>query len=303
MMITILGPTAAGKTSLATNLALLIDAEIISADSRQVYKGMDIGTGKDLSDYEINGKRIPYHLIDICEAGEEYNVYQFMQDFSAACEKIKNSNKQVILCGGTGMYLESVLKGYNLVEVPENTELRKSLEQKPMQELTELILSMGPVHATSDLKSKERIITAIEKRFFYKKNQIPEKKEGVPSIVFGIKFPREDQRNNISLRLHQRLEAGMVNEVKMLIDNGIKVEQLIAYGLEYKWLAYYLTGRCSYNDMVGSLNVAIHRFAKRQETWFRRMEKNGIKIHWIDGGKPLDDKLNILMDTLNKYID
>lgn len=300
MMITILGPTAAGKTGFASRVALSLKAEIISADSRQVYKGMDIGTGKDLADYEIEGVKVPYHLIDICEAGEEYNVYRFMQDFEQAFADIESRGKQVILCGGTGMYIESVLKGYNLVTVPVNQELRKDLEKKSMEALTELILSLGPVHATSDLQNKSRIIIAIEKRLYYKNNQLPELKQGVPSLVFGLKFPREQQREMITRRLYQRLDEGMVDEVKMLINNGVKVEQLISYGLEYKWLTLYLTGKCSYEEMVVSLNVAIHRFAKRQVTWFKRMEKNGINIHWIDARDPLEVKLNYFYEILNK---
>lgn len=299
-MITILGPTAAGKTSLAARLALELDAEIISVDSRQVYRGMNIGTGKDLADYEINGKKIPYHLIDICDAGEEYNVYRFMQDFTAASASIKDRGKRVILCGGTGMYIESVLKGYNLVTVPEDQELRSRLEKMPMEELTGLLLSMGPVHATSDLNSKQRTILALEKRLYYQQHNIPDLKEKIPSIVFGLRFSREKQRAMITERLRKRLEEGMLDEVQMLMDKGVKVEQLLSYGLEYKWTVLYLTGKCSYDEMFSSLNTAIHRFAKRQVTWFRRMENNGIKIHWLDAADSMENKLSFLMQILNK---
>ena len=299
-MITILGPTAAGKTSLATKLALYLDAEIISADSRQVFRGMDIGTGKDLADYTVDGNKIPYHLIDICDAGEEYNVYRFVQDFTKAAGDIVERGKEIILCGGTGMYLESVLRGYNLVSVPENQQLRDELALKTMEDLTLMLKSLGPVHATSDLKTRERITIALEKRLFYKENNIPELKEGLNSVVIGLSFNRQQQRDMITQRLHERLNQGMIDEIKMLIDRGVNIEQLLAYGLEYKWVTLYLSGKTSYEDMVMNLNTAIHRFGKRQMTWFRRMEKNGIKIHWIDAALPMDEKFNILLEILNK---
>jgi tRNA dimethylallyltransferase len=300
MMLTLLGPTASGKTALAVQIACSVNAEIISADSRQVYKGMDIGTGKDLSEYELNGVKIPYHLIDICEPGEEYNVYRFVQDFEKAETLIQKHGNHVLLCGGTGMYIEAVLKGYNLVTVPVNEELREELYKKPMDELVGMILALGPVHATSDLINKERIIPAIEKRLYYKTNNIPELKEGRRSLVFGVKSERESQRKRITARLHQRLDEGMVDEVKMLIAKGVEVKQLISYGLEYKWITLYLTGKCSYEEMVSSLNVAIHRFAKRQMTWFRRMEKNGIYIQWLNAEDSLEHKMDCFWQAYNK---
>lgn len=300
MMITILGPTASGKTTLAAHLAHRLNAEIISADSRQVYRGMDIGTGKDLADYQVDGSCVPVHLIDLCEAGEEYNLYRFIRDFTLAIKEITERGKEVILCGGTGMYIEAILRGYNVVSIPENQELRQNLSNMDPAELKSLLLSFGPVHATSDLHSRDRMITAIEKRHYYQENQVASLTKGVPSVVFGLVYPRGLQREKITDRLHQRMAEGMVQEVQALIDSGVDPGQLLAYGLEYKWLTLFLTGKCTYEEMLQSLNVAIHRFAKRQMTWFRRMEKNGIQIHWLDARLPLEEKLNLLLKILNK---
>ncbi|MCX6272410.1 MAG: tRNA (adenosine(37)-N6)-dimethylallyltransferase MiaA [Bacteroidetes bacterium] len=299
-MITILGPTASGKTSLAVHLAYRINGEVISADSRQVYREMTIGTGKDLSDYIIEGQQIPYHLVDICEPGEEYNLFRFLNDFRKVFREITERNKEVILCGGSGMYIEGVLRGYNLVEVPLNQEFRNDLDKMDIAGLTDLLRSLGPLHATTDIVDRERLVKAIEQRVFYRDHHIPLQEEEIDSIVFGISYPREIQRQKITERLNQRLREGMIEEVALLIEKGVDVKQLMAYGLEYKWIAMFLTGQCSRETMVRSLNTAIHQFSKRQMTWFRKMERNRINIQWIDARLSLENKLNILLTRLNK---
>ncbi len=281
-LITVLGPTAGGKTSFATNLATDFDGEIISADSRQVYRGMDIGTGKDIDEYAFNGKKIPFHLIDILNAGEKYNVFQFQKDFFRAFDKIKKNKKTAIMCGGTGMYLEAIIKNYKLVEVPENTILREDLKNKSIEELKEILISLKKVHNTTEFDTAKRAIRAIEIETYYKENpKIIIEYPKINSYVIGIKHERSIQRKRITERLHQRLREGMIDEVETLIKKGVPTETLIYYGLEYKFITLYLLGKLSYDEMVEKLNIAIHQFAKRQMTWFRRMEKKGTKINWF----------------------
>ncbi len=282
-LITVLGPTAGGKTSYATKLALQIDGEIISADSRQVYKGMDIGTGKDIDDYYIEDKKILHHLIDIKEAGEKYNVFLFQKDFFKCFENINKKKKTPIMCGGTGMYLEAIIKNYNLVEVPENKELRLKLQNKSLDELEKILISLKTVHNKTEFDTAKRAIRAIEIETYHKNNA--KKIEEYPKInsyVIGIKHDRELQRKRITERLKQRLRQGMIAEVEGLIKNGVSTETLIYYGLEYKFITLYLLNKMTYKEMVEKLNIAIHQFAKRQMTWFRRMEKKGTKINWVN---------------------
>ncbi|MBU1011956.1 MAG: tRNA (adenosine(37)-N6)-dimethylallyltransferase MiaA [Bacteroidetes bacterium] len=299
-LITILGPTATGKTRLAAELANLIDAEIISADSRQVYRGMDLGTGKDLQDYKVNGKSIPYHLIDIVDPGYEYNVFEFQKDFLKAYQEIINRGKRVILCGGSGMYLDAVLKGYHLKQVPENIELRDKLALMNEDLLKEKLLGFGKVHNETDLIDRNRLIRAIEIREFEKVQPLTHDFPSFSSLNFGIHFEREEIRKRISSRLINRLENGMVKEVKDLLDKGFTPEQLMFYGLEYKYVTQYVLGELRYNDLYQKLNTAIHQFAKRQMTWFRRMEKQGTQIIWIDGNLNSAEKINIIQTKIKK---
>lgn len=304
-MITILGPTASGKTSLAAVLAYHLDAEIISADSRQVYQGMDIGTGKDLADYTVVGKHIPYHLIDICKAGSKYNVYQYQQDFLEVYNKIKEANKLPILCGGSGLYLESILKGYHLSTVPPNEELRNQLNEMSHESLIQMLVEIQEqlntkMHNSTDLDSKQRTIRAIEigKHMLTEadpKTNFPE----IPSLIIGVDIDREERRRKITTRLHQRLEEGMIEEVKQLLNQGIAPEDLIYYGLEYKFVTEHIIGKLSYDEMVRQLEIAIHQFAKRQMTWFRGMERRGIKINWINASLPMEEKIEMIQ-TLYK---
>lgn len=284
--ITILGPTASGKTGVAVKLAAEIDAEIISADSRQVYRRMDLGTGKDLEDYCINGKNIPYHLIDIAEPGTKYNVYEYQKDFLQAYNDIRSRGKKVIVCGGTGLYLESVLRSYRLSPVPQNTELRENLSGKSLEELTNILSQYKTLHNTTDVDSAQRAIRAIEIAEYYKHTPIDDRPfPTLHSYVIGIDVDRETRRQRISARLKQRLDNGMVDEVKRLLAEGIPADDLIYYGLEYKFLTLYAIGKMSYEEMFRQLEIAIHQFAKRQMTWFRGMERRGIEIHWM---KPED---------------
>jgi tRNA dimethylallyltransferase len=295
-MITILGPTASGKTTLAANLAYHIGGEIISADSRQVYKGMTIGTGKDYLDYNVQGVTIPYHLIDIVEPGYEYNLYEFQSDFLKAYKLISGSGKIPILCGGTGLYIESVIKGYKLVNVPENNILRKKLHSKTEEELMSLLLSYKPkLHNTTDTVTFKRLIRAIEIEDHYRNN--PDLFNSFPDLentIFGISLDRITVRERITNRLKQRLEEGMIEEVENLLKSGIPVTRLLSYGLEYKYITEYLIESISYDEMFSLLNTAIHQFAKRQMTWFRRMERNGININWIDGNLSLQEKVDYI---------
>ncbi|MCF8231243.1 MAG: tRNA (adenosine(37)-N6)-dimethylallyltransferase MiaA [Bacteroidales bacterium] len=292
-MITILGPTATGKTRLAAAIADKVDGEIISADSRQVYRGMDIGTGKDLNDYYINGRWIPYQLIDIIEPGEEYNVYEFQKDFMKAYKDILAREKTPIMCGGSGMYLESVLKGYNLLKVPENESLRWELNKKSDPELKELLKAKSrKLHNTTDLTDRHRMIRAIEIQIHYENNPGSQgKNPEIESVLIGIHYDRLALRQRITERLYSRLENGLVEEVQHLLDTKVSTNSLRFYGLEYRFVTDYLTGKLDYNTMVSKLNTAIHQFAKRQVTWFRRMERSGHTIHWIDGQLSLEKKL------------
>ena len=280
--ITILGPTASGKTGVAVKLAAEIDAEIISADSRQVYRRMDLGTGKDLEDYCVNGKNIPYHLIDIAEPGTKYNVYEYQKDFLQAYNDIRSRGKKVIVCGGTGLYLESVLRSYRLSPVPQNPELRENLSGKSLEELTHMLSQYKTLHNTTDVDSAQRAIRAIEIAEYYKHTPIDDRPfPTLTSYVIGIDVDRETRRQRISARLKQRLDNGMVDEVKRLLAEGIPADDLIYYGLEYKFLTLYAIGKMSYEEMFRQLEIAIHQFAKRQMTWFRGMERRGIDIHWM----------------------
>ncbi len=286
-LITILGPTASGKTSLATALADRLNGEIISADSRQVYRGMTLGTGKDLEDYTLNGRSIPYHLIDICEAGEKYNLYQYQQDFLTAYEDITARGVQPILCGGTGLYIEAVLKGYRLSPVPQNPTLRTSLEGKSLEELTRLLTELkaqnhSVMHNKTDVDSCQRAIRAIEIETHNLRHPLPERVvPPIDSLIIGVDIDREERRRKITKRLRERLDSGMVEEVRGLLRSGIPAADLIYYGLEYKFLTEYIIGRLSYEEMFRRLEIAIHQFAKRQMTWFRGMERRGFHIHWI----------------------
>ena len=298
LMITILGPTASGKTRLATELAADVGGEILSADSRQVYRGMDIGTGKDLGDYLVHGKMVPYHLIDICEPGTKYNLFQYQNAFFTAYKDIVSRGKTPVLCGGTGLYIEAVLKGYKLSPVPQNPELRKRLEGKTLEELTRMLSELkarngSVMHNTTDVDSAQRAIRAIEIESFNIEHPTPLRDlPPISSIIIGVSIDRDERRRKISERLRQRLEHGMVEEVQGLLDKGIPAEDLIYYGLEYKYVTEYVIGRTTYEEMFKGLEIAIHQFAKRQMTWFRGMERRGFTIHWIDAMLPMEEKIN-----------
>ena len=284
---------------MAAALAYALDTEIISADSRQVYRGMDIGTGKDLADYVVSGKQIPYHLIDICDAGEKYNVYEFQHDFHQALSQIKQKNKLPVLCGGTGMYIESVLRGYKLISVPENAALRRELESKPIDELRDILRSYVNLHNQSDLDSAKRTIRAIEIAQYTQ--QFPadyQKFNSVNSLIIGLDLDRELRRDKITARLKLRLQEGMIAEVQSLIDKGVAPEDLIYYGLEYKFVTQYITGVLTYKEMFSQLEIAIHQFAKRQMTWFRGMERRGFTIHWLDATKSVDENVQQVIKLL-----
>lgn len=297
-LITILGPTATGKTGLAAHLAAKMNGEIISADSRQIYRGMDLGTGKDYADYFVDGDEIPSHLVDIENAGVHYNVFRFQTDFIRVFEEIQSRNKFPVLCGGSGLYIEAVLKNYRLIEVPPKKELRKELEGKTLDELTEILKNLKPkLHNHTDVETDRRAIRAIEIEKYYAENpQFDSSFPEIRSLNIGIDFDRELRRQRISTRLKQRLDEGMLDEVQKLLDSGLTPEQLIYYGLEYKYLTLHLTGELSYIEMYRQLEIAIHQFAKRQMTWFRGMEKRGTKIHWIDGHLPMEEKVEAIIE-------
>lgn len=303
-MITILGPTASGKTKLAAALAADIGAEIISADSRQVYRRMDIGTGKDLEDYTVDGKNIPYHLVDICEPGTKYNLFEYQRDFLEAYNDITARGLTPILCGGTGLYLEAVIKGYQLSPVPQNQPLRDKLEGKSLQELTAILEDLkkksgSNMHNTTDVDSAQRAIRAIEIETYNINTPVADRPFPLlPNVVFGVDIDRETRRQRITKRLKQRLEEGMVEEVKSLIDSGINPDDLIYYGLEYKYVTEYVVGKIGYDEMFTRLEIAIHQFAKRQMTWFRGMEKRGCKINWIDASLPMQEKVDIIKKNI-----
>jgi tRNA dimethylallyltransferase len=294
-VIVILGPTASGKTRFAARLASETGGEIISADSRQVYRGMDIGTGKDLEDYIVDGQKVPFHLIDIADPGYEYNVYEFQQDFLKACHDILSRGKRPILCGGSGMYLESVIKGYRLPGLPEDPEFLAALESRPMDELLSLYYSVCNPHNTTDTVERWRVIKAI--RVAVQSSRVTEHDTHFPDLrfsIFGLRVPREVLRQRITDRLHQRLAAGMVEEVRNLLKGGLSAPALKRFGLEYKFVTMYLEGELNYDEMVRLLNTAIHQFAKRQMTWFRRMEKQGIAINWLDETAPVQARLEAI---------
>lgn len=299
-MITILGPTASGKTSVAAALALRTGGEIISADSRQVYRRMDIGTGKDLADYTIGDVRIPYHLIDIAEPGTKYNLFQYQQDFHEAYDEIRSRGKLPILCGGTGLYIEAVLGGYSLSPVPQNQALRDSLEGKSLEELTRMLVELkrqngSNMHSRTDVDTAQRAIRAIEIETYNLEHPTPERQmPPVESLIIGINIDRELRREKITRRLKARLDDGMCDEIQGLIDGGVNPEDLIYYGLEYKFITEYVIGRTSYEEMFRQLEIAIHQFAKRQMTWFRGMERRGFTIHWIDAAQSMEDKVGAI---------
>ena len=307
-MITILGPTASGKTPVAARLAMEIGGEVISADSRQVYRRMDIGTGKDLEDYMVSQRDgsfvIPYHLIDIREPGTKYNLFEYQQDFFDAYQDIRSRGKVPILCGGTGLYIEAVLKGYHLSPVPQNQELRDRLEGKTLVELTQMLTELkqktgSNMHNTTDVDSCQRAIRAIEIETYNIEHPTPRRElPPVDSIIIGIDIDRELRREKITRRLKARLDEGMVDEVKALLDEGISPEDLIYYGLEYKFVTEYLMGQTTYDEMFTRLEISIHQFAKRQMTWFRGMERRGFKINWIDATLPMDEKIEIIKQLI-----
>ena len=301
-MITILGPTASGKTTLAAHLAARIGGEIISADSRQVYRRMDIGTGKDLDDYVVDGKQIPYHLIDIAEPGAKYNLFQYQQDFHDAYNDIKSRGATPILCGGTGLYIEAALKGYALSPVPQNPELRARLEGKSLEELTGMLVALkqkngSVMHNTTDVDTAQRAIRAIEIETYNAEHPTEERQmPKIDSLVIGVNIDRESRREKITKRLRQRLDNGMVEEIRSIIDSGVAPEDLIYYGLEYKYVTEYVIGKTTYDEMFRSLEIAIHQFAKRQMTWFRGMERRGTVIHWIDASLPMEEKIEQILN-------
>ena len=298
-LITILGPTASGKTSLAATLAARLKTEIISGDSRQVYRRMDLGTGKDLSDYVVDGYKVSYHLIDIVEPGYKYNVFEYQRDFLVAYEDIKARGLLPILCGGTGMYLESILKGYRLLPVPENKELRERLASKSLEELTDILSRYKKLHNSTDVDTVKRAIRAIEIEEYYLTQDVNARSfPEIHSLIIGVDIDRDLRRQKITNRLKKRLQEGMVDEVKVLLKEGINPDDLIYYGLEYKYLTLYAVGKLSYDEMFSQLEIAIHQFAKRQMTWFRGMERRGFQIHWIDAEAPLNENVERIIDLI-----
>lgn len=291
-LLAVIGPTASGKTAFAVRLALALGGEVISADSRQVYRGMDIGTGKDLEEYVVEGQQVPCHLVDIVEAGYKYNVFEYQADFLRVWEDCRRRGVVPVLCGGSGLYVEAVLKGYKLLAVPVNEELRASLEGMPLPELAARLATYKKLHNTTEIDTPKRAIRAIEIEEYYRTHPYEEKDfPQLRPLIVGVEVSREVRRERITRRLHERLEQGMVEEVRQLLDSGVAPEDLIYYGLEYKYLTLYLTGKLSYDAMVEQLNVAIHQFAKRQMTWFRKMEREGFEIRWLDAGLPLEERV------------
>ena len=320
-MITIIGPTASGKTTLAAHLAASFlaegqPAEIISGDSRQVYRGMDIGTGKDLCDYTVELPstdtqhptptilKIPYHLIDICDPGEKYNIFEFQQDFLKAYEDITSRGALPILCGGSGLYVESVIREYHLSPVPKNEELREELSHKSMEELTAILMDLkeknnSDMHNKTDVDSPQRAIRAIEIEAYNLEHKTEDRYfPPIETTIIGVDIPRDERRRRISTRLKNRVDEGMVDEIKRILDSGVSAEDLIYYGLEYKYVTEYVIGKRSYEDMLKELEIAIHQFAKRQMTWFRGMERRGCKINWIDAMLPMEEKVKAIRNYL-----
>ncbi len=301
-LITILGPTASGKTSVAAHLAARINGEVISADSRQVYRGMNLGTGKDIVDYTVDGQEIPYHLIDIVDAGYQYNVFEFQRDFLEVFEKVQTRKKFPVICGGSGMYIEAVLKNYKLIQVPVDEKLRSELELKTLEELILILKSYkSELHNITDIVNAKRAVRAIEIENYYQNNPSVEMHmPKIDSLNIGVKYDRLSRRKRITERLKQRLEEGMLDEVQSLLNSGISAENLIYYGLEYKYMTLHLTGQITYNEMFEKLNISIHQFAKRQMTWFRGMERKGTRIYWLDGYMPMEEKLDRIIQLMNK---
>lgn len=298
-LITILGPTATGKTALAAEVAYRFGGEVISADSRQVFRGMDVGTGKDLADYSVKGTTVPYHVIDICDPAEEYNAYRFMGDFLEAYNSIVSRGRVPIMCGGTGMYLDAVIRGYHLADAPIDEEYRRSIAACSDEELTERLASYISLHNHTDTETRERLVRALEIQEFARRH--PEAYIHMPEMehhVFGISFPREVIIARIENRLRRRLDEGMTDEVQRLLDSGVRVERLMKFGLEYRHVTRYLLGQCTQEEMFRDLFTDIRRFAKRQMTWFRRMERNGVDIHWIDGTLPMEEKVAVVSKAL-----
>ena len=300
-MITILGPTASGKTELAVDLAYKLGGEIISADSRQIYRHMDLGTGKDLAEYRINNTLIPYHLIDIAEPGYQYNVFEFQRDFLKVFKEITDKESYPIMCGGSGMYLEAILKGYRLIQVPINEPLRAALQLRSLDDLTQILKDYKSIHNTSDIENSKRSIRSIEIEEFCASH--PETDLSFPSInslIVGINIERETRRRRITARLKHRLANGMIEEVQKLLCNGLKPDDLTYYGLEYKYITNFIMGELTYDQMFTSLNIAIHQFAKRQMTWFRKMEREGFKIRWLDSEQPLEEKSDKILSWMKE---
>lgn len=298
-MVTILGATASGKTEVAVNLAFRLKGEVISADSRQIYREMDLGTGKDLEEYKVNGLDIPHHLIDIAEAGYQYNVFEFQRDFLKAYQEIRNRDRFPIMCGGSGMYLEAVLKGYRLIQVPVNKSRRVELQQMTIEALAGILRGYKSLNNNSDIENKKRAIRAIEIEEYCRIN--PDVDLSFPetnSLIVGVKYDRDSRRERITARLQQRIDHGMITEVEQLLAKGLKPDELIYYGLEYKFITLYLTGQLKYQEMYNGLNTAIHQFAKRQMTWFRKMEREGFEINWLDGDLPLEEKTDKIIHWL-----
>jgi tRNA dimethylallyltransferase len=300
-LLLVTGPTASGKTALAAAIADRVGGEVISADSRQVYRGMNLGTGKDYADYMVNGTQVPCHLIDIVDPGYKYNVFEYQRDFKRVYSDLKKRKVFPVVCGGSGMYVDSIITGYKMVEVPPDSGLRMELEKKPMEELKEILSTFKNLHNTTDIDTKKRVIRAIEIEHF-SRNKAKQSMAfpQIKALVIGVKFDRDKRRKLISARLKQRLESGMIDEVRHLIDQGIDTEILIYYGLEYKFITLYLKGEISYEEMFRDLEIAIHQFAKRQMTWFRGMERRGILIHWIDGEMPMEEKVNFVTGKLQE---
>ena len=299
-LVTILGPTACGKTTLAVALADRLKTAVISADSRQVYRSMDLGTGKDLGEYILDGRKVPYHLIDIVDAGYKYNVFEYQRDFLKVYGELCSEGQVPVLCGGTGMYLESVLRGYRLVEVPENKDLRAALADKSLEELTDILRGYKQLHNTTDVDTCKRAIRAIEIEEYYRANDVNVREfPEIKSLTIGLDVSRELRRERISRRLRERLEQGMVDEVRGILAAGVSPEDLIYYGLEYKYLTMYVIGQLTYEEMVAQLEIAIHQFAKRQMTYFRGMERRGVPIHWIDAGLSTDEKVEEICKLLS----
>jgi tRNA dimethylallyltransferase len=297
----ITGPTASGKTLLAATLASMLKGEVISADSRQVYRKMTLGTGKDYSDYMVDGNPVPYHLIDIVEPGYKYNVFEFQRDFRTVYDDLKSRNAFPVVCGGSGMYIDSIITGYKMVEVPPDSGLRAQLEKKSMQELIEILSAFKKLHNQTDIDTRKRIIRAIEIEHSNRSGKLEQTQfPALKSLIVGVHVDRDIRRQRITERLQKRLREGMIDEVKWLLDSGVSRETMIYYGLEYKYITLYLADKIDYDSMIKSLEAAIHQFAKRQMTWFRGMEKKGIKINWISGELPLSEKVEKVLDLLKK---